>query len=216
VGCLRHLLAGLGCLVVVLAALVAGWIFRDRLEALYHRLRGGPAPAPVVYAAPAAGGPARAEAQLAELGRRGGPAYVDLSAGDLATLLDRELALAPRRAFDSVGVALGDQHIRVRGVLDVSTLPRKLLGPLAEGLGRREPVVAGGTLAVPADGRVMWTIDELTVRDFPFPRRVIPAIVNALHVPDAQGAAVPIPLPAMVGDVRVSPTGVRVYRASPR
>ena len=210
------MLAGIGCLAVLVAAVLAGWVFRDRIAALYRRVRGVPEPAPAVYAMPAPGGAARAAARLGELARRGGPAYVDLSAEDLATLIDRQLARVPRRAFDSVGVALGDRRIRVRGTLDLSTLPRKLLGPLAEGLGQREPVVAGGALSVPAGGHVMWTIDELVIRDFPFPRTVIPAIVGALHVPDARGAAVPIPLPALVGDVRVSPTRVRVTRASAR
>ena len=215
-GCVKRLLAGIGCLVVLAAAALAGWVFRDRIAALYRRVRGLPEPAPVVYAMPASGGAARAAARLGELARPGGPAYVDLSAGDLATLIDQQLARVPRHAFDSVEVALGDQRIRVRGTLDVSVLPRSLLGPLVQGLGRHEPVVAGGALSVPAGGHAMWTIDELAIRDFPFPKSVIPAIVGALHVPDARGAAVPIPLPALVGDVRVSPTRVRVYRAGAR
>jgi hypothetical protein len=213
---MKRLLAGIGCLVVLAAAALGGWVFHDRLAAVYRRVRGLPEPAPVVYAMPEAGGAARAAARLGELARRGGPAYVDLSAGDLATLIDRQLARVPRRAFDSVGVALGDQRVRVRGTLDMSVLPRTLLGPLIQGLGQHEPVVAGGPLSVPTPGRVMWTIDELAIRDFPFPSSVIPAIVGALHLPDARGAAVPIPLPALAGDVRVSPQRVRVYRAAAR
>jgi hypothetical protein len=216
VTCLKRLLTGIGCLVVLLAAALAGWIFRDRIAALYRRVRNLPEPAPMVYAMPAEGGAARAAERLGELARRGGPAYVDLSAGDLAALIDRQLAMAPRRALDSVGVALGDERIQVRGSLDMSALPRRLLGPLSHGLGEREPVVAGGTISVPAGGRVVWTIDDLTIRDFSFPKSVIPAVVDALHVPDARGAAVPIPLPALIGDVRVSPAGVRAYRASAR
>jgi len=216
VGCLKRLLAGVGCLVVLAAAVLAGWVFHDRIAALVRRLRGAPEPTPVVYARPAAGEASRAAARLAQLARRGGPPYVDLSAGDLATLIDRQFASVPRRAFDSVGVALGDARIQVRGTLDVSQLPRRLLGPLAQGLGEHEPVVAGGALSAPAGGRMMWTIDELAIRDFPFPRTVIPAIVGALHIPDARGAAVPVPLPAIVGDVQVSPARVRVFRTSAR
>jgi hypothetical protein len=216
VGCLKRVLAGVGCLVVLLAAALAAWIFRDRLAAASRRVRGVREPPPVVYAKPAAGGAARAAARLAELARRGGPAYVDLGAGELAALIDRQLARAPRRAFDSVGVALGDQRIRVRGSLDLTVLPRRLLGPLGRVLGPREPVMAGGAISVPPGGRMTWTVDELSIRDFPFPRSVIPAIVGELHVPDARGAAVPVPLPAPVGDVRVSPAGVRAYRARAR
>jgi hypothetical protein len=215
-GCLKRLLAGIGCLVVLVAAALAAWVYRDRLAAAYRRVRGIRDPAPVVYATPAAGGAARAAARLGELARRGGPAYVDLSAGDLAAVIDRELARAPRRALDSVAVALGEQRVRVRGSLDVSVLPRALLGPFARVLGPREPMTAGGRLSAPARGRVTWTVDELAIRDFRFPASVIPAIVRELRVPGARGAAIPIPLPAPVGDVRVSPRAVRLYRASPR
>jgi hypothetical protein len=216
VGCLKRVLAGVGCLVVLLAAALAAWVFRDRITAAYRRVRGVREPPPVVYVKPAADGAARAAARLGELARRGGPAYVDLSAGDLAALIDRQLARAPRRAFDSIGVSLGDQRIRVRGSLDMTVLPRNLLGPLGHAFGAREPVMAGGAVSVPSAGRMAWTVDELSIRDFPFPKSVIPAIVSELRVPDARGASVPIPLPAPVGDVRIGPAGVRLYRARAR
>ncbi len=222
-GCLRRVIGALGCLVILAVAALAVWVFRDRLAAMYHRLRGGARPpAPVVYAPPAPGGAARADSALARLSRRGGPAYVDLTAGELAALIVRELGSPGRRVFDSVAVALGDQRVSVRGSLEVSRLPRRLLGPLADGLGRREPLVAGGTLGVDPGGRMMWTIDELKVRDFPFPRSVMPAIVHELGLAGARGAAVPIPIPqgrdgrVVVGDVRVTAARVRLYRASPR
>ncbi len=62
-GCLRKL----GCLVVLLAVLVAGFLYRDRIAALYRRVRGTPAPAPVVYVPPAPGAAARAAADLDRL-----------------------------------------------------------------------------------------------------------------------------------------------------
>lgn len=215
-GCLRNVLAGIGCLVVLLAAAVVGFIYRDRLAHLYRKVRGMSEPAPAVYVLPSPGGARRAEAALRDLARRGGPAYVDLTADELAALIDRELARAPRRVFDSVAVALGVQHVLVKGSLDVSGLPQRLLGPLAEGLGRHEPILAGGRLAAGPDGRLRWTVDQLTIRDFPFPRSVIPAIIRSLSIPDARDASVPIPLPVPVGDVRVSASGVRLYRASAR
>lgn len=215
-GCLKGALAGIGCLVVLLAAAAAGYIYRDRLAHLYRRVRGAPEPPPAVYVMPSPGGAARAEAALRQMARRGGPAYVDVAPGDLAALVDRELARAPNRVFDSVEVALGDQRILVKGLLDVSRLPRRLLGPLSEGLGRREPVVAGGPLAVGPDGRVRWMIDQLVIREFPFPRSVIPAIIRSFHLADARDASVPIPLPAGIGDLRVRSSGVRAYRASAR
>lgn len=213
-GCLKNILAGIGCLVVLVAAAALGFHFRHDLVTLYHRLRGTPAPAALVFAAPGPRSAERADSSLAALGRRGGPVYVDLSADELAALVARELAAGRRGALDSVSVALGDGRVEVRGSLRISTLPRSLLGPLAEGLGRRERVTAGGTLAVtPAgSGRVRWTIDALEIRDFPFPRGVVPRILDALGVEGAASASLPLPLPVRVGEVRVTRRWVRAYR----
>jgi hypothetical protein len=211
-GCLRRI----GCLVVLLAAVVAGFLYRDRITALYRRVRGIPEPPPAVFVPPAPGAAAQAEAVLERLTRRTGPAYVDLTAAQLAALIERQVAATGTRVLDSVAVALGDQRVEVRGSLDVAAVPRRLLGPLAEGLGRREPVVAGGTLAADSGGRVVWTIDKLAIRDFPFPRQVIPAILHVMNLTDGKAAAVPIPLPAGIGDVRVSRAGIRVYRGAAR
>ena len=211
-GCLRRLLAGIGCL-VVLAAVAVRWLYRDRLGVLYRHLRGVSEPAAPTFVAPPPGAAQAAQAALDRFARRGGGGYVDITAAELAGLIERALESGPVHALDSVAVALDSQRVRVRGSLDVTVLPRRVLGPLAAGLGRREPVLAGGTLAVRPDGHLVWTIDELTLRDFPFPRAVIPAILQAMSVTDGKGAAVPIPLPAAVGDVRVSPAGIRLYRA---
>lgn len=217
-GCLKNVLAGVGCLVILLAVAVAGFFYRDRLAHLYRKVRGIPDKPPVVYVLPIAGGAAHAETALRSLARRGGPEYVDVAPAELAALIDRQLARAPRRVFDSVAVALeeGDQRVLVKGSLDVSELPQRLLGPLAEGLGRHEPVVAGGRLSAGPDGRLRWAVDQLVIREFPFPRSVIPAIIRSLGVSDARDAAVPIPLPAPVGDVRVSESGVRLFRTGQR
>ena len=215
-GCLKNILAGIGCLVVLLVAAAAGFLYRDPLAHLYRRVRGIPEQPPMVYVLPSAGGASRAEEALRQLSRRGGPAYVDITAGELAALIDRELARVPTRVFDSLAVALADQRVLVKGSLDVSELPKRLLGPLSEGLGRHEPVVAGGLLAAGPDGRVRWTVDQLRVRDFPFPKSVIPAVIRTFHVADTRDAGVPIPLPVGIGDVRVSASGVRLYRMGAR
>jgi len=213
VGCLKNILAGIGCLVVLLAAVVAGYVYRDELAHLYRRVRGIPERPPAVYATPSADAARRAEAALGQLSRRGGPSSVELSADQLAALIDRELAHGPSRVFDSIAVALADSQVLVKGSLDVSQLPRRLLGPLSENLGRYEPVVAGGRLAAAADGSVRWTIEQLKLGDLALPKATIPAIIRSLGVAGARDASVPIPLPVPVGDVRVSASGVRLYRA---
>ena len=59
-GCLKNVLAGVGCLVVLLAAAVVGFIYRDRLAHYYRRVRGIPEPPPAVYVLPGPGGAVRA------------------------------------------------------------------------------------------------------------------------------------------------------------
>lgn len=216
-GCLRRLFVQIGCLVFFIAALIFGFIYREQVTAIYRRLRGLPPPAEsTVYTLPAFGGAARARESLRQLARHDGQGYVDLSAGDIASLVDGELARAPRRVFDSVAVALTADAVRLRGVLDMSEVPQRVLGPLSSGLSRREPVTAGGPLSVDSAGRVLWTLTSLKVRDFPFPRSTIPAILRALRIPGAESGSLPLPVGQAVGDVRVSPAGVRLYRAAPR
>jgi hypothetical protein len=216
-GCLKQVFVQIGCLVLVIAALVFGFIYREQVTAVYRRMRGMPPPAEtVVYTAPAPGGAGRAGEALRRLAARGGPAYVDLTAGEIAALVDGELRRAPHRALDSLAVGLEQNAVRLRGVLDLSQLPQGLLGPLASGLSRREVVTAGGPLSVDSAGHVAWTITSLKVRDFPFPRGTIPAILRALRIPGAEPGTLPLPLGQTVGDVRVSPAGVRLYRAVPR
>ncbi len=215
-GCLKALFVQVGCVVILIAAAIFGWIYRRDLLDAYRRVRGLPPAAEVVYVAPQPGDADRARAAFEQLARRGGPAYVDLTAGEVAALVDAALANAPRRAVDSVRVALAADEVTVRASLDLSDVPPRLLGPLAGALERREPVVVGGGLAVDSAGRIHWTITALRVKEFPFPRSTIPAILRALKVPGLAGGAVPIPAPAAVGDVRVSPEHVRLYRASPR
>jgi hypothetical protein len=216
VGCLKNVLAGVGCLVVLLAALVVGYVYRDDLAHLYRRVRGIPERSPLIYATPSAEAAQRAEVALAQLSRRDGPRYVELTADQLAALIDRELARGPSRVFDSIAVALADSQVLVKGSLDVSQLPRRLLGPWSGNLGRYEPVVARGRLAAAPDGRVLWSIEQLKLGDLALPRTVIPAIIRSLGAAEARDASVPIPLPVRVSDVRVNASGVRLYRAGPR
>lgn len=216
-GCLRQLFVQIGCLILVIAAVILGFIYREQVTAVYRRLRGlPPAADTAAYVLPAAGGADRAARALEQLARRGGPAYVDLDAGDLAALVDDEFRRAPRRVFDSIAVGLEENAVRLRGVLDISEIPQRLLGPFSSGLDRRESVAVGGPLGVDSAGRVLWTLTSLKIRDFPFPKSTIPAILRALRLPGAADGALILPLAGPVGDVRVSRSLVRLYRASAR
>lgn len=214
-GCLRSILFQIGCFVLIVALAFFGWVYREQTADLVRRLRGLPPKADVTFVVPAAD-PAPAEASLDRLARRGGPAYVDLTAAEVGALLDAALARAGGRVVDSVQVGLLENELRIRGSLDLSGIPRSALGPFSSALGQREPVVIGGPLSVDSTGRLIMEVTTLKVKDFPFPRSTIPALVRQLRIPGAEGGAVPVPGMTGVGDVRVSPARVRFYRSAQR
>jgi hypothetical protein len=214
-GCLKALFVQVGCLVLLVAAAVLAFVYRRPLWDAYRRFRHEKPAAAVAYAAPDAAGARRAADALARLAHAGGPAYVDLTAAEIAALLDRDLVGASRHVFDSVQVALDSNTVLLKGVLDLSRLPRDVLGPFAAALSGREPVEAGGALLPAPGGLVRWVPDRLRIRDFPIPRKGIPVLLRSLHVDAAQGG-VALPGVTGVGDVRVGPDRVRLYRLERR
>jgi len=211
-GCLKAMFARIGCLVVVVALGAVVFLYRYQIREYYRQFRHLPTEE-FVAADPARAASARATLQA--LARRGGPAYVDLTAADVAALVDESLARSGRRVLDSVQTALLDGEIRVRGSLDLSGVPRSLLGPLAGAVGEHEPAAIGGPLSVDSSGHLVLTVTYLRLREFPFPRATIPRILGAAHLPDVDGARVPLPGISDAGDVRVSRRSVRLYRRSP-
>jgi hypothetical protein len=214
-GCLGAIVRQIGCLVLLIAAVVLAVIYRRPLWEAYQRVRGARPPAAAVYEAPGPDGARAATERLAGLSRPGGPAYVDLTAADVAALLDRDVVRASDRLFDSVRVALDSDVILVRAVLDLSRLPRDFLGPLSGSFEGREPIETGGTLLASAGGTVRWVPDRLRIHDFPIPRQGIPSLLRSLHVASPDGGVV-LPGITGVGDVRVVPERVRVYRLEQR
>ncbi len=215
-GCLKSVFYQIGCFVLIVATAALAFVYREQVKAVYHRMRGITPPPDAVYVLPAPQGPAEATRALESLGRRNGPAFVDLTAGQVASLIDASLGRTGGRVIDSVTVGLLEGEIRVRGSLDLSGVPRDMLGPLKGAVGAREPVVIGGPLRADSAGRVLLQVTTLRLRDFPFPRSTVPRILEAARVPGAAGATVPVPGTGPVGDVRVSATAVRVYRRTPR
>ena len=210
-GCLRGLFVRIGCLVVLLALLALGWIYREEVKDLYRRLRGLPGRARVTYVS-ADTSPAAAETALRRVERRGGPAYVELTAGQVGALIAGVLERTGTNAVDSVQVALLEGEVLLHGSLDMTHVPANLLGPLAGALGPRESIAIGGPLSVDPIGRLMWSVTSLSVKSFPFPRSTIPALIRQLRIPGAEGNAVPVPGLTNLRDVHVTPDVVRLYR----
>lgn len=212
-GCLKQIVVQIGCLVVLAVLVVCLFVYRDQVAALYRRVRHLPPHETTRFVPPVQRDAGTAKDALDRLSRPGGPAYVDLSAGQVAALIRERLGSAePRRSVDSIQVAFVNDEARVRGIVDLSQVPRSALGPLAGALDRRQPVTLGGAFAADSAGRLLWTVNSLTVGDFPFPKSTIGALLRSLRVRDVEGRTVRLPLDHRIGDASVRQGSLRLYR----
>jgi len=215
-GCLKAIVVRVGCLIVLVVLAVLAFTYRHEILDFWRHWRGNGSASAVWVAPSGQEGAQRADRALAQLASRGGPAFVDLDAAQIGGLIETQLARVRQRALDSIMVLLGDNDVRVRGSVDLSRVPRNLLGPLRGVLHGRERVIVGGPLLADSTGRLLWRVTSLQVGAFPFPRGTIGALLKAINVPGVEDARVPLPVEGRIGDVRVSPAAVRLYRASAR
>jgi len=214
-GCLKNVLATIGCLTVLALAGGGAWVFRDQLAGLYRSLAHRPPPSAVAERAesgrPSAEALREAQSKQAAMGRRGGPGAVVLTPDQSASLIEAGLDRAARRAIDSLEIELGQDRLTLKGTLVTDVLGRNLMGPLAALLEGREPLVASGPLRLARPGRLLWAPDSFVVRSFPFPRNTVPRLIDRLT--GGSDGGVWISVPPTVSDVRVRPDGMTFYRA---
>jgi hypothetical protein len=228
-GLLKTLFAGIGCLAVFTVSGLVAWQYRSQIVGLYDSVarrdggkagEGGQGRAKESFSPPQdLGGPTgRPSAQALQSAQRKqeaiasakGPAYVVLTANEMASLIAGGLTPVGRQALDSISVTLGQDRFELRAALKTAMLGSGLLGPLSYALNPWEPVRVSGPARVAGVGVAAWQPDSFAVRSFPFPRSAVPLIVNRLTGrPDG---LVPIPVPATVGDLRIRPDGVTFYR----
>ena len=144
----------------------------------------------------------------ARFSRDGGTTWGYANDANIA-IADR-LDPAAREAVDSLRVVLYDDRLVLYGHVRLDVFGRELLGPLAGVFDSSEPLRMAGPLEADRPGRLSWRCTEFSILRFPFPQSVIPALVNRLTGRD--DGAFPIPVPESVGDVRVRPDGVTLYR----
>jgi hypothetical protein len=149
--------------------------------------------------------------KLANLGRAGGPDSVILTANEMASLIGGGLDWTVRKTFDSLRVELLDGSFAVHARLDTRAVPVDALGPFALMLGEREPLRLAGPLVVLSPGRGRWTLQELSVRGFPFPGPMVRGIAQRMAGADSTGSLA-VPLPPDVSEIAIRPTGVVLYR----
>lgn len=216
-GCLRRI----GCLVVLLLALAAGWLLRDR----WWPGRG----AGLTTSAPAATsgvewqpltaeGAARARAAVATLGQRSGPVFANVAGADLAALLLEELTGVLPSARGAEAAVIGNQ-LAVRASVRLTDFGgARSLGPLAGMLGEREVVQFGGTFDIVRPGLAEYRVTSLRVRDFALPRAAIPRLLSQLRRTRPAGVApdgLPLVVPRTLADVRVARGKVTLYKSVP-
>lgn len=206
----------IGCGTVLIVAGIVGWEYRAQLAGAYRSVVEGAQPTPAdSVGLPVTGEPTSralrsAQQKRAAIARQGGPAYVVLSADEMASLITLELAPDARRALDSIRVTLSEGRFALQARLNTRIFSRQLLGPLAGMLAPEEPVRIAGPAQYAGIGALAWEPDEFTIRAFPFPAVAIPKLVNRLT--GGTDGRVPIPVPVTVGDVRIRPSGVTFYR----
>ena len=214
-GCFKGMvrLAGLALLVLGLAV---AWWFREPLLRAGSRWFGPkrtslPPVADTAVGAPTPGAVASSGTKLADLGRSSGPDSVVLSANEMASLIGGGIDWKVRKTFDSLRVELLDGSFAVHARLDTRSIPPETLGPFAAMLGEREPLRLAGPLTVHSPGHGRWSLQELSLRGFPFPGPMVQQIARRMAGADSTGT-IAVPLPKDVAEIDIRPTGVVLYK----
>jgi hypothetical protein len=211
----------LGCLVVLVLALIAGWLLRDRWLGGSARLGDTTlARTDDVWEPLTPEAAARARAAVNRLGQRGGPGLVALRAGELASFVLQGLRAQLPPSIDSLQAAAIGDRLCVRGVAKLSEIAaEKVLGGLAALLGERERIQFCGGFRIVRPGLAEFQVKEIKLRDFPVPTSAIPRLLRQIErgsrpeglSPDG----LPLVVPMYVGDVRMGERQVTLYRAAP-
>ena len=214
-GCLGRI--GCGLLLVLLGAL--GWAYRDVWVPKAKELIAARAPnASQEWAPMTAAGAKQAESRIATLGEKGGPRTVTVDAADFAAWV-----LAP--SLDVIGQAGEPPKALIEGdTLYLSTRIRLAdvggkgaLGPLAQMFNETEPVLIGGRVETVRSGLGQYRLSTVALRELKVPTAGVSRLLThwsgtarpAGLAPDA----LPIVLPAYVGDVRIAKGRVTLARA---
>lgn len=211
IGCLRRL----GCLALGLVLLcAAAWFTRDWwLEKL--GLRTSRPVAVATWEAPGNASARRAEAALNGLQSPTGPAFANLSAGELLSYLVKDFGKAMPKSVDSLQAAVIDDRVYVRASVTTADIPRDLLGPLASMLRVRERMTIGGTLRVVEPGVSELQVKDVVVGGLRVPAVAIPGLLQQVAGDRPAGIAkdgVAFATPKYIGDVRVANGKITVYK----
>jgi hypothetical protein len=211
-GCLRRV----GCLVLVAIALAAGWYW-------WTNIRERPA-SPVATrrsvwepVTPEAG--QRGRAALEALSRPGGPDFVPVSAGDVASYVFFSTTNRLPPATRDLQAAVIDDQLAVRGVIPLRELGAgRVLGPLASLLSDQDTVYFSGRLSVVQSELGQYRVTELRLQQFRVPPGVVPRVLRGIdrneRPPGVAPDALALPLPPYIRDIVVGDGVIMLHRES--
>ena len=156
---------------------------------------------------------------IARMSRRDGPAFISLSAPEVAALLAGGMSKALPPSASRSEIAIVDERLLLRSVVDLRDVAgdgalRQLLGVALDG---RDTLRLAGTLDLVRPGLAQFRVRELRIRGINVPPRLIPSLIapmrRAVAAESLPPDALPIPLPKAVADVRVANGKVTLYKA---
>lgn len=158
---------------------------------------------------------------LRQLSRRNGPAFVTLTAPQLASLLIASLERELPRSATHAQIAISSDQLLVRAVVELRDFAgSSAIGALiGSALNTRDTVQLGGTLDVVRPGLAQFRIRDVRLKGIDLPTRLIPTVLHSFQRATSKDAiadnAIALPLPTAIADVRVMNGRVTLYRAVP-
>jgi hypothetical protein len=221
-------LSRIGCLtVLVVGGAGAWWLYGGSMPASLGKIVSAPN-TPTAVAPPSKRAIAWASLRdevgstsdvLGKLSQKSGPAYVTLTAPEVAAVLSNSLGGILPSAISTAQVAIDDDVLRVRAPAPRKALGTNIIPGLVGGLlGDRDTVEVGGSLEVVRPGVGQFRVREMRVRSIQIPPRLIPPLMRSLRskTMDSDSLAddaVGVPLPKSIADVRVSRGRLTLYKS---
>ena len=220
-GCFRRL----GCLVLLLILAVLAWFNRDRLESIYRRYAGDPRADSVLVGTPGGWEPltsdkaTRGQKAVESLSTPRGPAFATLTAGEASSYIFLAVSKQLPASSEDISSSIRGDRLYVRANVALKDFGgAKALGPLASMLGTRDTVQLGGTMRVLRPTVGEFQIKEVRIGSFPVPSAIVPRLIRAMRrgtMPEGlSDDALPMTLPAYIGDIRIADGKITVYKTT--
>ncbi|MEO5589549.1 MAG: hypothetical protein ABIS03_08190 [Gemmatimonadaceae bacterium] len=216
----------MGCLVFLFILAVVAWFNRDRLESTYRRYAGNPPAVDSSAVILASGGwepitgdkATRGQTMVQSLAQPRGPAFVNLSAGEAASFIFLSIARQLPAEAEEITSSIRNDRLYVRANVALKDFGgAKALGPLGALLGERDTIQLGGTINVLRPGDGEFQVRDIKVGALSVPSSIIPRLIGRIRKGEMPAGiaenALPMKLPAYIGDVRIANGRITVYKS---